>query len=73
MINHRGKEGSVVKEKGLAGVDGGWHRVDKTEKGGVVSSEARGDAQWGGSHLGGEDGNLGEMRKTGISGRLFCN
>lgn len=37
----------VVKEMGLAGANGGWYRVDRTEKGGVASSEGHDDARLG--------------------------
>lgn len=44
MTKHRGQKGLVVKEMGLAEAHGGWYRVDRAGKGGVVSSEGRDDA-----------------------------
>lgn len=47
MTKHRGKRGPVVKEKGLAGANGGWHRVNMNDEGGEVGSEGHREAKLG--------------------------
>ena len=44
MTKHRGQKGLVLKEMGLAGARGGRYRVDRTGKGGTVSSEGHDEA-----------------------------